>query len=57
MYLHLFLYGDKCKYIDFSNIINFQIHLLFLAVGLLQDKVREKGDSQCFDFSATHCFV
>ena len=32
-----------CKYIDFRNIINFQIHLLFLAAGLLQDKVREKG--------------
>ena len=43
MYVHLFLYGDKCKYIDFRNVINFQIHLLFLAAGLLQDKAREKG--------------
>ena len=28
------LYADKCKYIDFRNIINFQIHCLFLAAGL-----------------------
>ena len=28
---------------DFRNIINFQIDLLFLAPGLLQDKGREKG--------------
>ena len=42
MYFHLFLYGDKCKYIDF-RIINFQIHVLFLAAGLLKDKAREKG--------------
>ena len=28
---------------DFRNIINFQIHLLFLAAGFLQDKAREKG--------------
>ena len=31
------------KYIDVRNIINFQIHLLFLAAGLLEDKAREKG--------------
>ena len=43
MYLHRFLYDDNYKYIDFRNIINFQIHLLFLAAGLLQDKAREKG--------------
>ena len=43
MYLHWFLYDDKCKYIDFRNIINFQIHLLFMAAGLLEDKAREKG--------------
>ena len=43
MYLRLFLYDDKCKYIDFRNIINFQSHLLFLAAGLLEDKAREKG--------------
>ena len=30
------------KYIDFRNVVNFQIHLLFLATGLLQDKDREK---------------
>ena len=42
MYLQCFLYDEKCKYIDFRNIINFQIHLLFLAAGLLQDKAREK---------------
>ena len=28
-------------YIDFRSIINFQVHLLFLAVGLLEDKVCE----------------
>ena len=28
---------------DFRNIINLQIHFLFLAAGLLQDKAREKG--------------
>ena len=37
------LYGDKCKYIDARNIINFQAHLLFLAAGLLEDKARERG--------------
>ena len=39
----LILYGDKCKCIDFRNVINFQVHLLFLAVGILEDKAREKG--------------
>ena len=48
-------HNDKCKYIDFRNIINFQIHLLFSAAGLLQDKGRGKGPSQCLHFSATHC--
>ena len=43
MYLHWFLYGDKCKYIDVRNIINLQVHLLFLAAGVLEDKAREKG--------------
>ena len=42
MYLH-WLYGDKCKYIDFRNINNVQVHLLFLIAGLLEDKAREKG--------------
>ena len=43
MYLHYFFYDDKCKYIDVRNMTNFQIHLLFLAAGLLEDKAREKG--------------
>ena len=43
MYLHWFSYDDKCEYIDFRNVINFQIHLLFLAAGLLEDKAREKS--------------
>ena len=42
MYLHWFLYGDKCKYIDVRNIMNLQVHLLFLATGVLEDKAREK---------------
>ena len=41
MYLHWFLYDDKCKYIDVRNIINLQVYLLFLAAGVLEDKVRE----------------
>ena len=43
MYLHLILCGDKCNYIDFRNITNFEIHLLFLAAGLLEDKVFRNG--------------
>ena len=43
MYFHLFVYDDKCKYIDFRIVINFQIHVLFLAAGLLHNKAREKG--------------
>ena len=43
MYLHCFLYGDKCEYVDVRNIINLQVHLLVLAAGLLEDKAREKG--------------
>ena len=40
-----FFCGDKCKYIDFGNItnINFEIHLLFLVAGLLEDKEFRKG--------------
>ena len=34
---------DKCKYIDFINITNFEIHLLFLLAGLLEDKAFRKG--------------
>ena len=30
------------KYIDVRNIINLQVYLLFLAAGVLEDKVREK---------------
>ena len=35
----------SCKNIDidFRNIINIQIHLLFLAAGLLQDNAHEKN--------------
>ena len=43
MYLHWFLYGDKCKYIDVRNIINLQVQSSFLAAGVLEDKAREKG--------------
>ena len=43
MYLHWILYGDKCKYIDFINVTNFEIHLLFLFLGLLEDKAFRKG--------------
>ena len=37
----LILYGDKCKYIDFRNIINLQVRLLFLGARLLKDKARK----------------
>ena len=43
MYLHWIFCGDKCKYIDFRNITNFEIHLLFLVAGLLEDKAFRKG--------------
>ena len=43
MYLHCFLYDDKCKYTDFRNVIKFQTQLLFLVAGLLEDKARENG--------------
>ena len=43
MDLHLILCGDKCKYKDFRNVINFEIHLLFLLAGLLEDKAFRKG--------------
>ena len=38
-----FFCGDKCKHIDFRNITNVEIHLLFLAAGLLEDKAFKKG--------------
>ena len=31
------------KYIDFRNITNFEIHLLFLVAGLLEEKAFRKG--------------
>ena len=37
------LCGDKCKYIDFRNIINFEVHLLFLVALLFEDKAFRKG--------------
>ena len=40
---------------DFRNIINFQIHLLFLASGLLEDKAREKGLVKCLHFYSLLC--
>ena len=42
MYLHWSLYGDKCKYVDVRNVINLQVHLLFFAAEVLEDKAREK---------------
>ena len=50
MYLHCFLYGDKCKYIDVRNIINLQVYLLFLAAGVLADKAREKELANVYIF-------
>ena len=43
MYLHWILCGNKCKYIDFINKTNFEIHLLLLAARLLEDKAFRKG--------------
>ena len=31
------------KYIDFINVTNFKIHMLFLLAGLLKDKAFRKG--------------
>ena len=45
------------KYVDVRNIINLQVHLLFLPAGVLEDKVREKGLVNVFYFLATHCSV
>ena len=36
------MHDDKCKYIDVRNIINVQVYLLFLAAGVLEEKVHEK---------------
>ena len=36
----LIAFCDKCKYIDFKNTTNFEIHLSF---GLLEDKAFRKG--------------
>ena len=57
MYLHWFFCGDKCKYIDFRTITNFEIHLLYLVAGLLEDKAFRKGLVDVYIFSPTHCFV
>ena len=38
-----FFVGDKCKYTDFRNITNFEIHMLSLVAGLLEDKAFRKG--------------
>ena len=51
MYLHSFLYGDKCKYIDFRDITNLQVRLLFLVAGLLEDKARDRAQSMFTFFS------
>ena len=44
------MYGDKYKYIDVRNIVNLQVYLLFLAAGVLEDKVREKELVNVFIF-------
>ena len=41
------------KYIDFRNITNFEIHLLFLATGLLEDKAFRNGLVKMFTFFRT----
>ena len=43
MYLHWILCGDKYKCIDFRNVTNLEIHLSFLAAGLLKYKGFRKG--------------
>ena len=43
MYLHWIICADKCKYIDFRNITNFEVHLLFFLAWLLEDKAFRKG--------------
>ena len=40
---HLPLLFCKSVYIDFKNIVKFQVYLLFLAAGLLGDRTCEKG--------------
>ena len=50
MYLYCFLYGDKCKHIDVRNIINLQVHSLFLVAGFLEDKAREKEQVNVYIF-------
>ena len=37
--------------VDVGNIINLQVHLLFLAAGILEDKARVKGLSMFTFFS------
>ena len=55
MYLDSFLYGDKCKHIDVRNIINVQVYSLFLAAGVLEDKVREKELVNVYIFRNPFC--
>ena len=43
-------YDDKCKYIDFRNIKNLEVYLLFMAAGLLKDKTREKSPVNVYIF-------
>ena len=51
MYLHWFLYGDKCKYIDVRNIISVQVHLLLFAAGLFEDnKAHGEGPVNVYIF-------
>ena len=45
-----FFCGDKCTYIDFRNITNFEIHLLFLLAGLLEEKAFRKGPVDVYIF-------
>ena len=47
MYLHWILCSDKCKYIDFRNITNFEIHL---SAGLLEDKAFRKDLGNVYNF-------
>ena len=50
MYRHYFCIVVNVKYIDVRNIINLQVHLLFLADGLLEDKAREKYQVNVYIF-------
>ena len=47
---HLPLLFCESVYIDVRDVINFQVHLLFLAAGLLEDKAHEKGPVNVYIF-------